>query len=544
MKFSQIVKSSLPAYIKDDYQNFADFVKLYYDWCEQEGHPSDLILNFNDYNSLDKSLNTFIDHLKSEYLVNVPRLVTADTRRLIYHSKEFYKSKGVEDSIKFLMRFMFGEEVEIKYPGLDVLRSSDGKWSSGVTSLIITDINDARVLKDRSIIQTRIVSTLPTITETATATVELVSTSITSKYRYAVLSLKNVVGEFKYGHPIYDVTDTTEEFPEYVYPVLTSVSVVNGGSGYQLNDVIDIDDGKWFHIEKTASALETEIIDLGVSTYFNENDIEVVLETVTLPPGTHYTFDGQKVTVLAPIQPGDELTVKLPIVEGSLSVSSVGESGELLSVAVRESTIGLTNAPAFSTTFGTGAVLTFNTSAAQTSEGRFLSTDGFLSSDRVLQDGTYYQDFSYVVRVGLSLNVYKEAILKLAHPAGLALFGEVFVKDVLDLVMNKIDLEIDIPNKVVDFIIELLGSESAGPKYAELINFDGFFDETELNSYYTDQMHTDQFLEDNRHNSTNRQMGVTQQVPNDVLYQDIEPSVITFDTMIDTIAQALENPTV
>lgn len=544
MKFSQIVKSGLPAYIKDDYQNFADFIKLYYDWCAQEGHPTDLILNFNNYHSLDKNLDLFIDHLKSEYLVNVPSLVEADARRLIYHSKEFYKSKGTEDSIKFLMRILYGEDVEIKYPGLDVLRSSDGKWSNGVTTLITTDLNDVRNLKDRSIIQTRIVSTLPTITETATANVEVVSTSISAKYRYAILTLKDVVGDFEHGHPIYDVTDTAEENPEYVYPVLTSVTVTAPGSGYQLNDEIKFDQGKWFHIDKTAEAIDPEIVNLGVSTYFDENDIEVVLESVTLPASTHYTFDGQTVTILTSISAGDELTVKLPIVEGSLSVSSVDSAGELLTVAVRESTLGLTADPTFSTSFGTGATMQFNSEATQTSEGKFLSTDGFLSSDKVLQDGDFYQDFSYVVRVGLSLNFYKDTLLKLAHPAGLKLFGEVFVKDVLDLMMEKIDLDIDIPNNVIEFIVELLDKSSAGPKYAELDNFDGFFDETELNSYYTDQMHTDQFLQDNWHESTNRQMGVTQQVPNDVLFQYIEPDVITFDDMIDTIAQALENPSV
>jgi hypothetical protein len=45
-----------------------------------------------------------------------------------------------------------------------------------------------------------------------------------------------------------------------------------------------------------------------------------------------------------------------------------------------------------------------------------------------MPDNLFYQDFSYVVKVGQSIDKYRDAVKKLLHPVGLALFGEVRVQ--------------------------------------------------------------------------------------------------------------------
>ena len=63
-----------------------------------------------------------------------------------------------------------------------------------------------------------------------------------------------------------------------------------------------------------------------------------------------------------------------------------------------------------------------------TSEGVLFGADGRLSeSSKKIQDSFYYQDFSYVVKVGNSINVWRDAVKRILHPVGLALFGEVSV---------------------------------------------------------------------------------------------------------------------
>jgi hypothetical protein len=64
--------------------------------------------------------------------------------------------------------------------------------------------------------------------------------------------------------------------------------------------------------------------------------------------------------------------------------------------------------------------------------GGFSSSDGQISeSSKRIQDSLFYQDFSYVVKVGQSINLYRDAVKKLLHPIGLALFGEVKIKNVI-----------------------------------------------------------------------------------------------------------------
>jgi hypothetical protein len=41
-----------------------------------------------------------------------------------------------------------------------------------------------------------------------------------------------------------------------------------------------------------------------------------------------------------------------------------------------------------------------------------------------LQDGRYYHNYSYVVRIKQAISNYRKALKDLAHPAGMSLFGE------------------------------------------------------------------------------------------------------------------------
>ena len=63
-----------------------------------------------------------------------------------------------------------------------------------------------------------------------------------------------------------------------------------------------------------------------------------------------------------------------------------------------------------------------------TTSGEFLGERGKVSSDVMrIQDSFFYQDYSYVVKVGESINTWRNAIKRTVHPAGWAVFGEVSI---------------------------------------------------------------------------------------------------------------------
>lgn len=60
-------------------------------------------------------------------------------------------------------------------------------------------------------------------------------------------------------------------------------------------------------------------------------------------------------------------------------------------------------------------------------EGFYVSTSGFLSNSKVIQDGSYYQDFSYEVRTSIPFSVWGDMFKRVMHVAGTALFSAVYI---------------------------------------------------------------------------------------------------------------------
>ena len=61
-----------------------------------------------------------------------------------------------------------------------------------------------------------------------------------------------------------------------------------------------------------------------------------------------------------------------------------------------------------------------------TGAGRFVTDRGSVSTTTMrIQDSLFYQDYSYVVRIGESINFWRDSLKRTIHPAGWQVFGEV-----------------------------------------------------------------------------------------------------------------------
>jgi hypothetical protein len=60
--------------------------------------------------------------------------------------------------------------------------------------------------------------------------------------------------------------------------------------------------------------------------------------------------------------------------------------------------------------------------------GYYQNTDGFLNSNKYIQDSDYYQQFAYELQAGEPFNRYSKIMKKLLHPAGYKMFGK-FVEE-------------------------------------------------------------------------------------------------------------------
>ena len=119
-------------------------------------------------------------------------------------------------------------------------------------------------------------------------------------------------------------------------------------------------------------------------------------------------------------------TANLSAVQSAGQITKVGvtsagvyytEANDVVITAEHSSNVGISEDADLSAVIG----------AQTTKAGTYRTTKGFLSSDKFIQDETYYNDHTYVVRVAESFDRWKVVYKKVLHPAGFNLVGEFVV---------------------------------------------------------------------------------------------------------------------
>ena len=122
----------LPEFVRAEYPTFVSFVEAYYEFLDNQG------VDLKKVRDIDETLDEYIKFFKAELAHNYPVVSTdANTERfLLKHIKEQYLAKGSEASYKLLFRLLYGKDVFIDYPGRQMLRVSDGRWTQDVSIFV------------------------------------------------------------------------------------------------------------------------------------------------------------------------------------------------------------------------------------------------------------------------------------------------------------------------------------------------------------------------------------------------------------------------
>jgi hypothetical protein len=153
-------------------------------------------------------------------------------------------------------------------------------------------------------------------------------------------------------------------------------------------------------------------------------------------------------------------------IQGKSAVINIDASNNIAGIgSIREVTIlnqgiDYTTATIDASAKGDGnANLTAEIGGLFVDSGRFTNDDGKVNF-KILQDSLFYQDFSYVIRSGLSFDRYKEIVKEVVHPAGLEFFGEIVITSTISLAAN----------------FESQFAAGKAPRYASLFSFFSLFD--------------------------------------------------------------------
>jgi hypothetical protein len=274
-KISSQIESQFPGFIREEGPQFVAFLKAYFEYMEQEGNAVNVMRTIRDNQDIDRTVDSFVEYFRKEFMINIPADVLADKRLLAKYIREYYRSRGSQASFKFLFRALYGQEIEFYYPGDDILRASDGRWKREVRLRIAAPFSkNPRNLEGK---------TIRGVTSGATAYVQDIIATTAVGIEVYDMTVENVTGKFLDGERVYNVNDDTN------YATINSqvgsiinVDITNGGAYHNIGDTVRINGAG---STEDAYAKVTEVT----------NKSAVTLKIVK--SGSGYTKDGTELIV-------------------------------------------------------------------------------------------------------------------------------------------------------------------------------------------------------------------------------------------------------
>lgn len=353
--------------------------------------------NLLNYKTLETSIDKYVDYLKEELYPSIPSIQYGDKRLIAQYFKDFFESKSNEQSYRFLFKVLYDEEIEFYYPGTDILRVSDGNFEK--TQIIRT----IAVSADTRDIFSFLNKTIRGETSGVLANVIDIKKFFVGAVEIAEMTLKLVSGTFTAGEDIVDIDD--EDLSTTIFGIVSSITIVDGGSGYEDGDIITITgDGSGAQAtvssikESPISALTVNTIghgyQLNTEAVINNSgtggsgflfEVSEIANTYTVTSGAN-TYTVGEISKLSIINRGEGYFKKPTITLEDTTISSLGLlSNNLITISDAGSNYGVGNTLIFTGGAGAGAVGQI-ASVVESTSFDLLFEDGF----QMISDGSYY----------------------------------------------------------------------------------------------------------------------------------------------------------
>ena len=244
-KISNVIESQVPFFVRNDHPNFISFLEAYYEFLEQTGNVVSVSRQTLSYQDIDRTTDEFSTKIYNIFAKLLPENVLVDKAMLIKNIKDFYRAKGTEKAVRFLLRILFDKEADFYYPKTDILKASDGKWfiekSIKITDVQVngasnTDINALENFKNKRVTGN---------TSNASAIIENYDVYYEGTTLIKELKISGTVGDFEDSETIFTLFEengTTKSITGNVFgSSISSVTINDGGSGYSAGTYIPVE---------------------------------------------------------------------------------------------------------------------------------------------------------------------------------------------------------------------------------------------------------------------------------------------------------------
>ncbi len=351
--------------------------------------------NVINYKTLESSVDKYVDYLREELYPSIPATYYGDKRLVAQYFKDFYESKSNEQSYRFLFKLLYNEDIEFYYPGTDVLRVSDGNFektqiirtiatATGIDSLGASYARDVFLFLNK---------TIRGKTSGFLANVVDIKKFFIGSREVAEMTLKLVSGTFTAGEDIVDIDD--ENLVTTIYGIVSGVTIIDGGSGYEDGDVITITGDGSEAQAKVSSIKESPISALTINTIGHGYQLDTtatinnsgtggsgfivkvteLANTYSVTSGAN-TYTLGEVSQVSIINRGEGYFKKPSITLQDTTISSLGLLSDKL--------ITINNA---GSNYGVGNTLVFTGGAGANVAGRIASVVETTTYDLLFEDG-------------------------------------------------------------------------------------------------------------------------------------------------------------
>ena len=350
-----------------------------------------------EYRNLETSIDQYVDYLRDELYPSIPVTYYGDKRAVAARFKELFISKSNEDSYKFLFKLLYNDTIEFYYPGIDILRVSDGNFEKTQiirTIAISADTRDIFLFLNK---------TIRGQTSGVLANVVDIKKFFIGSLEIAEMTIKLASGTFTADEEIVDIDD--EDLSTTIYGIVSGVTVVDGGSGYEEGDLITITGDGSEAKAKVSSIKESPIRALTVNTIghgyqlnteatINNTgtggtgflfEVSELANTYTVTSGAN-TYTVGEISKLSIINRGEGYFKKPTVTLEDTTISSLGLlSNNLITIVNAGSNYGVGNTLIFTGGAGANAAGQI-ASVTETTSFDLLFEDGF----QMISDGSYY----------------------------------------------------------------------------------------------------------------------------------------------------------
>ena len=214
---------------------------------------------------------------------------------------------------------------------------------------------------------------------------------------------------------------------------ITDIRIIDSGSNYQSLPIVTVDDTNgsnasiFTYGDEIGKVQLLNIVESGAEHQLSPSPPTIALRSKLLLLNRSGNFvAGETVTGVAPdstVETGTVIDLDTDRNILTLSGGNFQIDSTITSTGGGSATVKIMNQATATTTIGS---TTFTS-------GSFLNEDGHLSETTMkIQDSLYYQDFSYVIKVGRSINDWRDSFKQTMHTGGFYFTGQVNITSRID----------------------------------------------------------------------------------------------------------------